>query len=93
MLMTYTASGALTEPPSLSAISELLISRGWTPVTAACFLAFMLMHFPCATTLWTVRRESGSRYYTFLSFIIPTLLGIAACISINAVSLLFSAQP
>ena len=89
MLMTYTASGALAESPSLAAISEMLASRGWTPITAVCFLAFMLMHFPCATTLLTVRREAGSRYYTFLAFIVPTLLGIAVCISINAVSLLF----
>ena len=93
MLMAYTASGALSEEPSLAAISELLSERGWTPITAVCFLIFMLMHFPCATTLLTVRRESGSRYYTFLSFIIPTLFGAALCIAVRAISLLFMPQP
>ena len=55
--MAYTAQGSLSEIGSLVSLKELFISHGWTWLTAVCVMLFSLMHFPCSTTLLTVKRE------------------------------------
>ncbi len=85
ILMAYTASGALVEFESLNALKELLIAHGWTVKTAVCTFVFMLFHFPCATTLWTVKRESGRWRYVLLSAILPTACGLLLCLLINLI--------
>ena len=89
MLMAYTGGGYLTEIGSYASLREVLISAGWTPITVICFLIFMLFHFPCSTTLITVKRETGSVAYTALAFILPTLLGALLCALVSAVGKLF----
>jgi ferrous iron transport protein B len=89
MLMAYTGGGYLTEIGSYASLREVLISAGWTPITAICFLIFMLFHFPCSTTLITVKRETGSVAYTALAFILPTLIGALLCALVAAVGKLF----
>lgn len=83
ILMAYTANGSLTEPGSLSAIGQLLTANGWTWVTAVCTMLFSLMHWPCSTTLLTIKKESGSWKWTWLSLIIPTVCGMALCFFVN----------
>lgn len=51
----------------------------WGTVTVLCVLLFTLFHFPCATTLWTIRRESGSTRDMFWSAAIPTVIGLILC--------------
>lgn len=79
LLMAYLEQGTLTEAGSLLSLRELLISRGWTSVTAACMLIFTLFHWPCATTLLTVRRETGSLRWTVLAALLPTAFGLLLC--------------
>lgn len=79
ILMSYTAGGSLMQIDDLSNISNILISNGWTILTAINVMLFCLMHFPCSTTLITIRKESGSLKWTALAFLIPTFLGIIAC--------------
>lgn len=79
ILMSYTASGSLMQIDDLSNISNILISNGWTILTAINVMLFCLMHFPCSTTLITIKKESGSLKWTALAFLIPTFLGIIAC--------------
>ena len=74
--MSYTAGGSLMQIDDLSNISNILISNGWTILTAINVMLFCLMHFPCSTTLITIRKESGSLKWTALAFLIPTFLGI-----------------
>ena len=81
-LMAYAAEGSLTEMSAL-ATRELLIANGWSVWTAVSVIIFSLCHFPCATTLLTVKRETGRWTYAVLAFILPTALGVALCAILN----------
>jgi ferrous iron transport protein B len=84
-VMLYSGDGVLSEIGSLSALLETLTANGWKAQTAICFLIFSVMHSPCATTLLTIKKETGSVRYMLLAFLIPTLCGIFACVAVNAV--------
>lgn len=86
IIMSYLATGALTDMSSLSELHSLLIANGWTTTTALCMMLFSLLHFPCSTTLLTIKKETGSLKWTFLSFLIPTLVGIIVCFLIANIS-------
>ncbi len=79
LLMGYTATGTLSQTASLSQVHMLLIENGWTWVTAVCVCLFSLFHFPCATTLWTIYKETGSAKRTALAFFLPTCIGLVLC--------------
>ncbi len=79
IIMSYMAAGSMLELDSLSQLRELLVSHGWTWLTAVCVMLFSLMHWPCGTTCLTIRKESQSWKWTFVSFIIPTITGITIC--------------
>lgn len=85
IIMIYTASGTLVEYDSLSSLYNLFVENGWTWVTALCTMIFSLMHFPCSTTCLTIYKETKRLKWTLLSFILPTILGILLCMSINAI--------
>ena len=89
ILMAYLSQGTLQDPTSLAAMRELFLANGWMPVTALCTMLFSLMHWPCATTLITIKKETGSRKWTALAAVLPTLCGMAACMLVNAVGRLF----
>ncbi|MGO1478224.1 nucleoside recognition domain-containing protein, partial [Senegalia sp. (in: firmicutes)] len=76
LIMSYLSKGAMLELDSLSQMRDLFINNGWTWLTAVCTMLFSLNHWPCGTTLWTIKKETGSMKWTFISFIIPTLTGI-----------------
>ncbi|MGM9653081.1 MAG: ferrous iron transport protein B [Eubacteriales bacterium] len=83
MMMGYLSGGTLTEYESLAALRQLLTDHGWTPVTAVCVILFSLMHWPCSTTLITIRRETKSARWTALAFFLPTACGLLACAAVN----------
>jgi len=78
-LMAYLSSGTLTELNDLNALHSLLVSHGWTWVTAACTALFSLFHWPCSTTCLTIWKETKSVKWTLLSVLIPTAVGLTAC--------------
>ena len=80
ILMSYMAGGNLVQIEEISTISNILINNGWTILTAINVMLFSLMHFPCSTTLISIKKETGSLKWTVLAFIIPTVCGIIACI-------------
>ena len=82
-LMTYLSSGTLSDYSSLSELGSILIQNGWSAKTAICVCIFSLFHFPCATTLLTIRRETKSWFYTFLSVLLPLSIGFVLCCLIN----------
>jgi ferrous iron transport protein B len=43
-------------------------------------MLFSLNHWPCGTTLWTIRKETQSWKWTWVSLLVPTLTGILLCI-------------
>lgn len=43
-------------------------AAGFTPLTAFCFMLFVLLYFPCVATIATLRREAGRRWAWFTVF-------------------------
>ncbi len=86
MMMAYLAQGSLTEMSSLAELQSLFAANGWTWVTAVCVVIFTVMHWPCSTTLLTVKKESGSWKWTALAAAVPTLCGMVTCAIVNAVA-------
>ena len=78
--MLYLSQGSLTELGSAMELRTILAAHGWSWQTAVCMLWFTLFHWPCSTTLLTIRKETGSLRWTALAFLLPTLVGILGCI-------------
>ncbi|HHU69467.1 MAG TPA: ferrous iron transport protein B [Thermoanaerobacterales bacterium] len=79
IIMSYMSAGSMLELDSISAMRELLAANGWTWLTAVCTMLFSLNHFPCGTTLLTIYKETQSKKWTLVSFIVPTLVGFMVC--------------
>lgn len=78
-VMGYAQGGALVQTGGAPALQALLVQNGWTASTALCVMLFSLFHWPCSTTLLTIRRETGSVKWTALALLLPTVLGMALC--------------
>ena len=87
IFMAYMAQGSLISPDLLQ-MKELLLQHGWTKTTAICVLLFTLFHWPCSTTVLTIKKETGSLRWTLLAAALPTAIGILVCMGVNAVSCL-----
>ena len=79
ILMAYLSTGNMVEYESIDSLRTILINNGWTYLTAINLLLFSLFHWPCSTTLLTIKKETGSWKWTFAGFIIPSLIGIIVC--------------
>ncbi len=82
-IMAYTSGGVLTEITDISSVATLLTQNGWTYTTAISFMLFSILHWPCSTTLLTIKKETKSVLWTLLAFLIPTLAGVLVCAVFN----------
>ena len=85
ILMCYLKSGTLVNIEDTIQIGQILIQNGWTMLTAMNVMLFTILHFPCATTLLTIKKETSSWKWTAISFAIPTVCGIVLCMFTNLV--------
>ena len=85
ILMCYMGSGTLVDLENTFAIGQILIQNGWTLITAINVMIFTLLHFPCTTTLMTIKKETGSWKWSVLSFLLPTVCGVVICMITNGV--------
>lgn len=85
ILMSYLANGELINIESIESIGEILLANGWNILTAINVMIFSLLHFPCSTTLITIKKESGSWKWSFIGFIVPLLCGILVCMLTNGI--------
>lgn len=83
VLMVLTGAGSLRGMDGLG--GDILRNAGWTWKTAVCTMVFTLFHWPCATTLMTVYRETGSKKETAAAFVLPTAVGVVLCLMIHLV--------
>lgn len=79
VLMSYLTTGSLVNMENTFAIGEVLKQNGWTLLTGINVMIFTLLHFPCGTTLMSIKKESGSIKWTLLAFALPTVCGIIIC--------------
>ncbi len=85
ILMGYTSAGVLGTD---SGIAVILAENGWGTLQYINMLILTVFHFPCSTTVLTIKKETGSFGYTILAMLIPTVIGILLCSFTHAVSLL-----
>lgn len=82
MLMTYTQGTTLTDYTSINQLKDILQMNNWNIITAISFIIFTICHFPCGTTILTIKKETGSLKWTLVSILIPLLTGIILTIII-----------
>jgi ferrous iron transport protein B len=79
LLMSYMSAGQMVELDSLQALQELFLANGWTWLTAVCTMIFCLNHFPCGTTLLTIKKETQTWKWPMVTFLVTTATGIVLC--------------
>ncbi|CUQ31649.1 ferrous iron transport protein B [Clostridium baratii] len=85
IIMSYLRANKMLELESLVQLKELLVANGWTLLTAINTMILCLMHYPCGTTVWTIKKETKSIKWTALSVILPTVLGVLVCFVITQI--------
>ena len=90
LIMGYSSGGIMIQADSPSALQGLLMSCGWTQRTALCFIVFSVLHYPCATTLWTIWHETRDFKWTLLGALMPLAAAVSACFLITRISTLLS---
>jgi ferrous iron transport protein B len=90
LLMSYLSTGSIIEFDSIDSLRQILLNNGWTYLTALNTMLFSLLHWPCATTLLTIKKETGSIKWTALAAIIPTGIAIVVCMITTLLFRLFS---
>lgn len=88
MIMGYMSLGYITDINSTLELKDLLISNGWNVTTAICVMLFSLLHFPCMTTLLTIKKETGNNKWVLFSFFVPLAISIFVCLIVNLVNFL-----
>ncbi len=89
MLMAYSNTNIISNYSSLESLKQIFIDNGWTYLTSICVIIFSLLHFPCATTLLSIKKETNSIKWTILSIIIPFSLGLLLCLITRIIFNLF----
>ena len=89
ILMCYLNGISLVNMEDTAQIGQILIQNGWTILTAINVMIFTILHFPCSTTLMTIKKETGSLKWTVISFLIPTVCGIVLCMCTNFIYNIF----
>lgn len=82
-LMMYQQQGVLSQVQGYEQMKAILVQNGWTLFTAASVTLFTLFHWPCATTILTIRKETRSMKWTLLAVLLPTLVGAALCLLLS----------
>ena len=88
ILMIYGAAGSLTAPETAAELGALLAAQGWTAWTAAAVMLFSLFHWPCSTTLLTIRKETGRWRWAGVAALLPTVCGVICCLLLRLIRLL-----
>lgn len=81
VLLGLSAAGTLHQAVALDAAQ--LSQAGWSSCTVLCTMVLTLFHWPCATTMATIYKETGSFRQTLAAFLLPTGLGLTLCLLIR----------
>lgn len=81
MLMGYLADSSIRRRTARLALAADGERLGYG--TAICVIIFMLFHWPCSTTLITVKKETGSMKWTLIAALLPTVAGFILCFAVS----------
>ena len=86
LLMGYLAEAAMIEVSGLETLRVILVEQnGWTWLTALNVMLFSLLHFPCATTLITIHKETKRFRWTALAALLPLAVATAVTFTVTLV--------
>ncbi|MEY8302942.1 ferrous iron transport protein B [Anaerosalibacter bizertensis] len=85
LTMSYMSKGAMLEFESIETLKNLLSNNGWTFITGLNFMLFSLLHFPCGTTLLTIKKETGGRKWPIFTFFLTTIVAILVTFIVNII--------
>lgn len=85
LLMMILTAGSVYGDASGAQMAQIFTQHGWNLRLCLCMLIFFLFHWPCTTTILTVRRETRSLKWTLLAFALPTAAGILLCVLVNLI--------
>ena len=80
VLMTMTGAESLQE---VGAGNTIMMFGGLSLETLLCTMVFTLFHWPCATTILTVFKETGSHKKTAAAVFLPTAVGAVICVILH----------
>lgn len=79
ILMCYLSTNTMVDVDSIASLGQILKNNNWTILTALNTMIFSLLHWPCATTILTIKKETNSIKWPILAFLIPTTIGFIVC--------------
>ena len=82
MLMGYLADSGISQTDG-AALHTLLTANGWDIKTAICVIIFMLFHWPCSTTLITVKKETGSMKWAVIAALLADRRRLILCFAVS----------
>jgi len=87
MMMVYLGTGMMTDIPSLTSLHALLVgAHGWTMLTVVNLMLFSLLHNPCATTIMTIAKETGSRKWATFGALMPLSIAFLVCFTTASIA-------
>lgn len=85
ILMCYLGGNSLSNVEDNFKIGSILLQNGWNILTAINVMIFTTLHFPCSTTILTIKKETDSWKWSTLAFALPTICGIILCLFTNLI--------
>ncbi len=87
VVMGYSQTGVLGTDAGIAAI---LAANGWGALQYINMIILTLFHFPCSTTVLTIKKETGSVLYTALAVVLPTAIGMLICMLTTLIAAFFA---
>ena len=88
-VMIYMGAGSMSGIGN-EEMKAIFINDGWDGFTALSVIFFSLFHWPCTTTLLTIKKETDSLKYTALAVFIPTAVGTILCLLLNLIKVIYT---
>ncbi len=86
IIMGYLSAGSMLEPGSTEVLKTILVDNGWTWITALSVMLFSLLHFPCGTTLLTIKNETNGWRWPLFALALTT--GTAIVVNFTLIHLI-----
>ena len=75
--------GEMTASPPLGVRGALMVNDGVTPLTAYCYLLFVLLYFPCIATIVAIKNETGTWRWAFFAAVYTTAIAWIVSAAVN----------
>ncbi|MCH5176022.1 MAG: ferrous iron transport protein B [Prevotellaceae bacterium] len=85
-----TEASAAAAPPHKPSLHQQMLADGITPLTAYCYLLFVLLYFPCLATIIAIKNETGSWRWAALTALYTTAVAWIVSAAVYQIGSLFA---